>query len=108
MSISGYGAHGAYRDVAGHDLQYLSLVGGDPAPAGGRRRDRCPGTLPAADIRSSLYASLGIVIALLDKARHPESFAARHLDVAIADCAPATMEPRLAAKPFRSPPRQAP
>jgi crotonobetainyl-CoA:carnitine CoA-transferase CaiB-like acyl-CoA transferase len=96
VSISGYGAHGPYRDLPGHDFQYLSLVGAIPRPADGQAGAYVPTTLPVADLGSSLYAIVGILIALLDKARDPEGFTGRHLDVSMADCALAMMEPRLA------------
>lgn len=96
VSISGYGAHGPYRDLPGHDFQYLSRVGAIPQPANGQAGTYVPTTLPVADLGSSLYASLGIVLALLEKAQDPTGFTGRHLDVAMADCALAMMEPRIA------------
>ncbi|WP_159701733.1 CaiB/BaiF CoA-transferase family protein [Arthrobacter sp. 18067] len=96
VSISGYGSFGPYRDLPGHDFQYLALAGAIPRPAEGTVADYVPTTLPIADLGSSLYASLGIVLALLQKQQDPAGFTGRHIDVAMADCALAMMEPRLA------------
>src|ERR1700733_2387039 len=96
VSISGYGASGPDRHLPGHDFQYLARVGGIPAPPAEAAAQYVPTTVPAADMGASLYASLGVLVALLQRLQNPGSFAACHLDVAIADCALAMMEPRIA------------
>jgi crotonobetainyl-CoA:carnitine CoA-transferase CaiB-like acyl-CoA transferase len=96
VSISGYGASGPYRDLPGHDFQYLSYVGAIPAPPSHTVASYVPTSLPIADLGTSLYATMAIVLALYERQRDRELFSAKHIDVAIADCALAMMEPRLA------------
>lgn len=96
LSISGYGATGPYRDLPGHDFQYLSFAGAIPPPKSYFAADYVPTTLPAADMGASLYAVLAVVLALHEKLAWPASFAGRHLDVAMSDCTLALMEPRIA------------
>jgi CoA:oxalate CoA-transferase len=95
-SISGFGAHGPYRDLAGHDFQYLAYVGAIPPPDPATIEHYVPTTLPIADLGASVYAELSIVLALYERLRDAESFTARYLDVAMTDCALAMMEPRIA------------
>jgi CoA:oxalate CoA-transferase len=96
LSISGYGASGPYRDLPGHDFQYLSFAGAIPPPESYFAADYVPTTLPAADMGASLYSLLAVVLALYEKLASPASFAGRHLDVAMSDCTLAMMEPRIA------------
>jgi CoA:oxalate CoA-transferase len=96
LSISGYGATGPYRDLPGHDFQYLSLAGAIPPPEPYFAADYVPTTLPAADMGASLYSMLAVVLALHEKLARPAGFAGCHLDVAISDCTLAMMEPRVA------------
>jgi len=95
-SISGYGASGPYRDVPGHDFQYLSYVGAIPPPPKEAVADYVPTTLPVADLGAAVYATLAVVLALHERALDPDQFEPRHLDVAMTDCALAMMEPRIA------------
>lgn len=95
-SISGYGASGPYRDAPGHDFQYLSYAGAIPAPPQETVADYVPTTLPIADLGAALYAALSIVLALYERSVDASAFQPRHLDVAMADCALAMMEPRIA------------
>src|ERR1700752_2997226 len=96
LSISGYGATGPYRDLPGHDFQYLSFAGAIPPPKPAFAADYVPTTLPVADMGASVYALLAVVLALHEKLARPAVFAGRHLDVAMADCTLAMMEPRIA------------
>ena len=96
LSVSGYGASGPYRDLPGHDFQYLSFAGAIPPPKSYFAADYVPTTLPAADMGASLYSVLAVVLALHEKLARPAVFAGRHLDVAISDCTLAMMEPRIA------------
>jgi CoA:oxalate CoA-transferase len=96
LSISGYGATGPYRDLPGHDFQYLSFAGAIPPPKPYFAADYVPTTLPAADMGASLYSVLAVVLALHEKLAWPAGFAGRHLDVAMSDCTLALMEPRMA------------
>jgi CoA:oxalate CoA-transferase len=95
LSISGYGATGPYRDLPGHDFQYLSYAGAIPPPKAYFAADYVPTTLPAADMGASLYSLLAVVLALHEKLACPAGFAGRHLDVALSDCTLALMEPRI-------------
>jgi CoA:oxalate CoA-transferase len=96
LSISGYGATGPYRDLPGHDFQYLSFAGAIPPPKSYFAADYVPTTLPAADMGASLYSMLAVILALYEKLARPASFTGRHLDVALSDCTLALMEPRIA------------
>ena len=106
LSISGYGATGPYRDLPGHDFQYLSFAGAIPPPKPAAAADYVPTTLPVADMGAAVYSVLAVVLALHEKALHekaqhdklagPSAFAGRHLDMAMADCTLAMMEPRIA------------
>jgi CoA:oxalate CoA-transferase len=96
LSISGYGATGPYRDLPGHDFQYLSFAGAIPPPKPYFAADYVPTTLPVADMGASLYSLLAVVLALHEKLARPADFTGRHLDVAVSDCTLALMEPRLA------------
>ena len=96
LSISGYGGTGPYRDLPGHDFQYLSYAGAIPPPKPAFAADYVPTTLPVADMGASVYALLAVVLALHEKLARPADFAGRHLDVAMADCTLAMMEPRIA------------
>jgi crotonobetainyl-CoA:carnitine CoA-transferase CaiB-like acyl-CoA transferase len=96
LSISGYGATGPYRDLPGHDFQYLSYAGAIPPPKPAFAADYVPTTLPVADMGAALYSVLAVVLALHQKLTRPSSFAGRHLDMAMADCTLAMMEPRIA------------
>lgn len=63
-SISGYGQDGPYRDLPGHDLNYLAMAGilhsirddrGDPIPPG----------IAIGDLSSGMFAVIGIMAALM-------------------------------------------
>jgi crotonobetainyl-CoA:carnitine CoA-transferase CaiB-like acyl-CoA transferase len=67
-SLSGYGRTGPYRERAGHDLNYQGLAGlldltgpreGPPAMPG----------VPLADLSGALWATTGILMALLERER---------------------------------------
>jgi CoA:oxalate CoA-transferase len=96
LSISGYGATGPYRDLPGHDFQYLSYAGAIPPPKPAFAADYVPTTLPVADMGAAVYSVLAVVLALHEKRGLPAAFAGRHLDMAMADCTLAMMEPRIA------------
>lgn len=96
VSMSGYGTEGPYRDLPGHDFQYLAFAGAIPAPPAEFADRYTPTSLPIADMGGSVYATLGIVLAIVEKLRDPAGFQGRRLDVALGDCALALMEPRIA------------
>ncbi|WP_153146693.1 CaiB/BaiF CoA-transferase family protein [Dechloromonas sp. H13] len=81
-SISGYGQDGPYRDLAGHDINYLGYAGvldqigragGDPAIPNFQIADLLGGALTAA---------MGILSAVLDAQRSGQG---RHIDVSMTD-----------------------
>ncbi len=81
-SISGYGQDGPYRDLAGHDINYLGYAGvldqigragGDPAIPNFQIADLLGGALTAA---------MGILAAVLDAQRSGQG---RHIDVSMTD-----------------------
>jgi crotonobetainyl-CoA:carnitine CoA-transferase CaiB-like acyl-CoA transferase len=81
-SLSGYGQDGPYRDVVGHDINYISIGGllgmtgaadGGPVP---------PGTLIADFAAGGMGAAIGILAAL--KARHTTG-RGQYVDVSLAD-----------------------
>jgi crotonobetainyl-CoA:carnitine CoA-transferase CaiB-like acyl-CoA transferase len=83
-SISGYGQTGAYRDRAGHDLNYCALSG--IVDQVGRSGDS-PGMLnfQIADIvGGTLSAAMGILAALLDARTSGQG---HYIDVSMSDCA---------------------
>lgn len=96
LSISGYGATGPYRDLPGHDFQYLSFAGAIPPPKPSFAAGYVPTTLPVADMGAAVYSVLAVVLALHEKQASPAEFSGRHLDMAMADCTLAMMEPRIA------------
>ncbi len=82
-SITGYGQDGPLRDRAGHDMNYLGLVG--MLGLGGGGPDEPP-VLPAGQIADvgggALMAAFGILAALRERDRSGEG---QHVDVAMAD-----------------------
>ncbi len=67
-ALTGYGQDGPLKDRAGHDLNYLARAGvlGQQGPDSG------PPTVPGfqlADVSGGLYAVIGIMGALMDRAR---------------------------------------
>ena len=81
-SISGYGQDGPYRDLAGHDINYLGYAGvldqigregGDPALPNFQIADLLGGALTAA---------MGILAAVLEAQRSGQG---RYIDVAMTD-----------------------
>jgi alpha-methylacyl-CoA racemase len=81
-SISGYGQSGSKRDIAAHDLNYISDVGLLGLSMGDVSRPVLPPTL-IADIAGGAYpAVLNILLGLEERRR---SGRGRHLDVAMTD-----------------------
>jgi len=82
-SLSGYGQTGPYRDMVGHDLNYISFAGilelcGEP--------DRKPIIPPVqiADVGGGLNAAIGILLALFHRSRTGQG---QYVDVALMDAA---------------------
>lgn len=82
-SLSGYGQTGPYRDLAGHDLNYIGFAGilalcGEPD---------CKPVIPPvqiADVGGGLNAALGILLALFHRSRTGQG---QYVDVALMDAA---------------------
>ncbi|MHB8896017.1 MAG: CaiB/BaiF CoA transferase family protein, partial [Candidatus Geothermincolia bacterium] len=81
-SITGYGQDGPYRDVAGHDINYLGYAGvlGATGPAGG------PPTLSGVQIADlgggGMFGALSILMAYIHAGRAGEG---QHVDVSMMD-----------------------
>ncbi len=80
-SLTGYGQSGPHRDLAGHDINYISLAGllGLSGPRTGA--PTIP-PVPIADLSGGMLAALAIVAALTARARTGEG---RYLDAAMSD-----------------------
>jgi len=65
-SIAGYGPSGPYRDRAGHDVNYQSFAGALPSAGAATPR------FQLADMSGSLSAVVGILLALVARARTGE------------------------------------
>lgn len=80
-AITGYGFTGPYRLVAGHDINYLNLTGITGLNGPKETAALCAGQL--ADIAGgSLYAVIGILMALLARAKTSQG---QFVDIAMAD-----------------------
>jgi crotonobetainyl-CoA:carnitine CoA-transferase CaiB-like acyl-CoA transferase len=81
VSISGFGQDGPYRDRPAHDLSYQAIAGllfaqarsGVPQP---------PGDLAIGDLSSGMFAVVGALAALHERARTGRG---RHVDVSMTD-----------------------
>ncbi len=67
-SLTGYGPDGPYRKRAGHDLNYIGLAGLLDLTGSREGPPTIPGTL-VADLAGALWAVIGILLALLARAR---------------------------------------
>lgn len=91
-SLSGFGQDGPYAQRAGHDITYAALAGLLDLMS--------PGTAPAlpavqvADLSAALFAAIGILAALVQRATTGEG---RYLDVSIFDSAIGLLGPSAAA-----------
>ncbi|BEQ14763.1 CaiB/BaiF CoA transferase family protein [Desulfoferula mesophila] len=91
-SISGYGQDGPYKDLPGHDLNYMGLTGvlsisGDPNSG----RPEFPSGPQYSDLAGSLFAVNAILAALIGQGKSRE---ARWLDVSIAEATGMLIMPR--------------
>lgn len=88
-SLSGYGQSGPYRDLAGHDLNYLAL--GGLLDLNGRAGET-PGVppVPLADLAGGTLAALAILSAAFGRERGQGG---RYLDVAMIDAVTSWMLP---------------
>jgi len=81
-SITGYGQDGPYRDMAGHDVNYLSSSGVLDL-IGEKGRSPCiPGIQIADLVGGGMNAAIGILLALAARARTGEG---QYIDISMAD-----------------------
>jgi len=81
-SITGYGQDGPYRDMAGHDVNYLSFSGVLDL-IGEKGRSPCiPGIQIADLVGGGMNAAIGILLALAARARTGEG---QYIDISMAD-----------------------
>lgn len=81
-SLSGYGQEGPYKDLPGHDINYISIAGALSLVG---ERDRCPtppSNLLADFAGGSLQATIGILAALLAREKTGKG---QFLDIAMID-----------------------
>ena len=89
--ISGYGQSGPYRDLVGHDINYIGLAGILSAQAKTERGISLP-ALQVADMSAALHAALGIVGALFGRERQGKG---RVLDISLTESAMAMFAPMI-------------
>ncbi len=97
VSLTGYGADGPWRDLAGHDINYLAAAGVvslSYSPENGNCLN--PG-VPVADLNGATYALAAINAALLQRVRTGQG---QHLDVSLTDCMAHWMNARRAVFQF--------
>lgn len=86
-SISGYGQVGPYRDLVGHDINYVAYSG----ILGATGRKSGPPVIPAtqiSDIQGALYAAIAIIAALYRRQRTGKG---EFVDISLMDAAVASM-----------------
>jgi CoA:oxalate CoA-transferase len=96
-SLSGYGQSGPARDLPGHDLNYLGVVGALDAPDEPGTPPRHWASVQMADMAGALFAANAILAALLRRALDPAGGAGAYLDVSLAGAALSLMSSRLSA-----------
>jgi len=81
-SLTGYGQSGPYRDLVGHDINYIAMGGllGMTGPAGGA--PVIPGTVLADFAAGGMSAAIGILAALLSRERTGQG---RFVDMSMLD-----------------------
>lgn len=83
-SISGYGQTGPWRDLPGHDLNYLAAGGAMSLPGHWLERKPRRSGLPVADIAASCFAVISILSALRKRDRDGQGC---YLDISLTDAA---------------------
>ena len=94
-SLSGYGQSGPARDLPGHDLNYLGVVGALDAEDDPAALPRHLASVPIADMAGALFAANAILAALLRRALDPAGGTGAYLDVSLAGAALSLMNGRL-------------
>jgi len=92
-SISGYGQNGPYKDLSGHDLNYLALTGSldlnRPRLNLNDSNEEKAAIVPPiqfADLSAAFYAVIGILAALYNRFINPKK-EGQYIDISISDCA---------------------
>lgn len=81
-SISGYGQDGPFRDIAGHDVNYLSFAG-ILGMIGEKDRSPCIPGIQIADLAGGgMNAAIGILLALVARERTGEG---QYIDISMTD-----------------------
>lgn len=94
-SLSGYGQTGPARDLPGHDLNYLGVVGAlDPTEDPGQP-PRHWATIPMADLSGALFTTTAILAALVRRPLLPPGARGAYLDASLAGAALALTGGRL-------------
>jgi len=91
-SISGYGQDGPYKNMAGHDVNYLAVSGALSISGEPNGHPGATGGIQVADLGSSLYAANSVLAALFQ--RH-QTGKGTYIDVSMTDCSLALMSPRI-------------
>lgn len=91
-SLSGFGADSPYRDIPGHDINFLAVAGvlsisGDPEGP-----PSAWGGVQIADLCASMYAVVAVIAALRKREKTGDG---SYIDVSATDCALAWMGPRI-------------
>jgi crotonobetainyl-CoA:carnitine CoA-transferase CaiB-like acyl-CoA transferase len=91
-SLTGYGQHGPYEQVAGHDLNYISICGildlnRDRKIFGKEHQERKPIVpgVQAADIGGALVTAIGILAAIIERDQNPDR-KGQYIDISMTDC----------------------
>jgi crotonobetainyl-CoA:carnitine CoA-transferase CaiB-like acyl-CoA transferase len=80
-SISGYGQEGPYRDLPGHDLNYMAMSG-MLASFKDSEGNFIPPGVAIGDLSSAMFAAIGILTALIVRGKTGQG---QYIDVAIFD-----------------------
>lgn len=91
-AISGFGQTGPYRDIAGHDINYVALSGMASLAFGADGAPQIP-AVPITDFESSQRAALAVVAALFQRTRSGHG---QFIDIAMYEGAPAWLAQPLA------------
>jgi crotonobetainyl-CoA:carnitine CoA-transferase CaiB-like acyl-CoA transferase len=81
-SITGYGQYGPYRDMVGHDVNYLGFSGVLSLIGEKNGMPRIPGIQIADIAAGGMNAAIGILIALVERARSGQG---QYIDISMAD-----------------------
>ena len=80
-SISGFGQDGPYRDIPGHDINYLGVGGVLSIPGQVGNPPARPG-IPVGDLSSSMFAAVSILAALMARDKIGKG---QYIDVSMTD-----------------------